>query len=85
MYKSALKISLSVAMQRRIKMLCDERNWSLSETARKSRVPKSSLSSLMNNATQCISTDNLAKLTIAFDISLAEFFNDELFDNIVVE
>ncbi len=79
-----LKVSISVAIQKRLKILCSEKGWSLSELSRRSRVPKSSLSTLMHNPTQCISTSNLAKITEAFEMTLAEFFDDEIFSNLAV-
>lgn len=64
-----------IAINRKILALCDERNWSTYELAKRADITHSTLNSALNRDT-APKIDTLEILCKAFGITLAQFFND---------
>ncbi len=73
------------AVAKRFQQLCKERNISLNELANLSGVTPSTLYSIMDERRRDISIVTIKKFCDGLEISLAEFFNDILFDKLEPE
>lgn len=73
------------AVAKRILALCDERNIAINALATLSGVPPSTIYSMLNEKSQNPGIVSLKKLCDGLDISLREFFDSELFDNLEQE
>lgn len=73
------------AVAKRFHQLCKERNISLNELANLSGVTPSTLYSIMDERRRDISIVTIKKFCDGLEISLAEFFNDILFDKLEPE
>lgn len=73
------------AVAARILALCDERGIAINALASSSGVAPSTVYSMLNAKSQNPSVVSLQKLCDGLGISLREFFNDDLFDNIEQE
>ena len=65
----------------RLKILCDEKNWNPNQLAVSAGVTPSTVYSIFDSTRHDISINTLKKLCDGLDISLADFFNDSVFDN----
>ena len=70
------------AVAARILALCDERGIAINALASSSGVAPSTVYSMLNAKSQNPGVVSLQKLCDGLGISLREFFNDDLFDNI---
>ena len=68
------------AVAKRILNLCEERNMAVNALATASGVPPSTIYSMLNEKSQNPGVVSLKKLCDGLDISIREFFDDELFD-----
>ena len=73
------------AVARRILQLCDERNIAVNALANISGVSPSTVYSMLNEKSQNPGVVSLQKLCDGLDISLRQFFDSELFDEIEQE
>lgn len=73
------------AVAKRILLLCDERNIAVNALANVSGVSPSTVYSMLNEKSQNPGVVSLQKLCDGLDISLRQFFDSELFDEIEQE
>ena len=70
------------AIIKRINYLITKKNTTISKAAVKSGINPSTLIQLMNGRNKSVEVVTLSRLCYYFGISLREFFDDELFDNV---
>ena len=75
-------MTLTKAISERIKNLLTERNFSQYELYKRGGVPRSTVCDVINNNKKRVSTDTVYQICSTLEISLQEFFNDPLFDNL---
>lgn len=73
------------AVAKRILQLCDERNIAVNTLANISGVSPSTVYSMLNEKSQNPGVVSLQKLCDGLEISLRQFFDSELFDNLEQE
>ena len=73
------------AVAKRILELCDERHIAVNALATVSGVPPSTIYSMLNEKSKNPGVVSLKKLCDGLEISLREFFNSNLFDNLEQE
>ena len=73
------------AVARRILALCEKRNMSVNALAYSSGVSPSTAYSMLNEKSMNPGVVSLKKLCDGLEITLREFFNDELFDDLEQE
>ena len=73
------------AVAKRILDLCEERNIAVNALATVSGVSPSTIYSMLNEKSQNPGVVSLKKLCDGLDISIREFFDDDLFDNLEQE
>ena len=73
------------AVAKRILQLCEERNMAVNALATVSGVSPSTIYSMLNEKSQNPGVVSLKKLCDGLEISLREFFDCELFENIEQE
>ena len=69
----------------RLKSICDNRHIKYNELATRSGVTPSTVYSLMDSRRKDLSVITLKKLCDGLDITITEFFDNELFKNIEQE
>lgn len=69
----------------RLQRICKEQNIKYNELATRSGVTPSTVYSLMDESRKDMSVITLKKLCDGLDISLREFFNDDIFNDIEQE
>ncbi len=67
------------AVTARVKSLCKEKGWTTNELIRRSGVNQSTISEIMSGRSKHPRIITLKKIAQGFDMSLSEFFDDELF------
>ena len=75
-------MTLSEAIGERVKNLLAERNFSQYELYKRGGVPRSTICDVINNNKKRVSTDTVYQVSATLGISLKEFFDDPLFDNL---
>ena len=78
-------ITAKEAVAKRILQLCDERNIAVNTLANISGVSPSTVYSMLNEKSQNPGVVSLQKLCDGLDITLRQFFDSELFDDIEQE
>ena len=73
------------AVAKRILQLCEEKNIAINALANLSGVTPSTVYSMLNEKSQNPGIVSIKKLCDGFDISVREFFDCSLFDNIEQE
>lgn len=73
------------AIVKRFQQLCRERNIKYNELATMSGVTPSTVYSMMDESRKDISVITVKKLCDGLDISIPEFYNDPLFDDLEQE
>ena len=73
------------AVAKRILQLCDERNIAVNTLAKISGVSPSTVYSMLNEKSQNPGVVSLQKLCDGLDITLRQFFDSEIFDDIEQE
>ena len=73
------------AVAKRIIELCDERNIAINALANISGVSPSTIYSMLNEKSQNPGVVSIKKLCDGLEISVREFFNAEIFDNLEQE
>jgi transcriptional regulator with XRE-family HTH domain len=64
----------------RTRELLKARKWTQYQLAQRSAIPLSTLSYVLNNKGENLTTDTLLNICRGFQIRLTDFFNDELFE-----
>lgn len=78
-------MNTKAAVAKRIIELCNERNIAINALANISGVSPSTVYSMLNEKSQNPGIVSLKKLCDGFEISLREFFDSPIFDNIEQE
>ena len=78
-------MNTKAAVAKRIIELCDERNIAINTLANLSGVSPSTVYSMLNEKSQNPGVVSIKKLCDGLDITLREFFNTPLFDDIEQE
>ena len=73
------------AVAKRILALCEERNLAINALAVSSGVSPSTVYSMLNEKSQNPGVVSLKKLCDGLDISLRDFFDDDIFDGLEQE
>lgn len=69
-----------VAIQQRLKQLCIENDMSIHELAERSRLPPSTVDSILNGKSQNPGLVTMQSVCDGLNISMKSFFDDPLFD-----
>ncbi len=75
-------MQLSDAIRKRINNLLKEKNMNLWQLFKKTGVPMPTLSAFMNDKKHLLTLKTLLHICNGFDITLAQFFDDTLFDDV---
>ena len=75
-------MTLTKAIAERVKNLLNERNFSQYELYKRGGVPRSTVCDVINNNKKRVSTDTVYQICSTLGISLQEFFDDPLFENL---
>lgn len=78
-------LTLEQAIRKRILNLANERNITINKVSTLSGLPHTTLLSFMNEETHDPRISTLLHICEAFEISLNDFFSDNLFENVNAE
>lgn len=78
-------MTISEAVVERIHTLCKERNATINKISNISGVTQSTISDIVNHVTGNAPIATIKKLCDGFEISIRDFFNDDLFDDLKQE
>lgn len=78
-------MKLSDAIRERIKDLLKQNNMKLWNLYKRTGIPMSTLSVFMTKKRELLSLKTLLHVCEGFEISLSEFFNDDIFDDVEQE
>lgn len=73
-------MTLSEAIRERIKYYLKEKNMNIWKLCKMSGIPCSTISTFMSGKTELIKIDTLLHICEGFNITLGEFFTNEVFD-----
>lgn len=73
------------ALVRRIEQLCREKNITPNGISNISAIPQGTIKSILNGESKNPGIVNIKKLCDGFDITLGEFFSNEIFDDLEQE
>lgn len=73
-------MKLSDAIRKRIKFYLKEKNMNTWKLCKMSGIPCSTISTFMSGKTELLKIDTLLHICEGFNITLREFFSDEMFD-----
>lgn len=73
------------AIAKRILSLCKERGWTPNGLSYIAAVPQATIKSILNGESKNPGTVTIKKLCDGFEITLGEFFSDEIFDSLEQE
>lgn len=75
-------MKLNEAVAERLQKLLDDRNWNRYSLQKEGGIPRSTVGLILNVKRQTIKLDTLYQITSTLGISLKEFFDDPIFDDI---
>lgn len=75
-------MQLSNAIRKRIKNLLEQNNMNLWDLYKRTGIPMSTLSTCMSGKRSLLTLKTLLHICEGFNISLAEFFSDSLFNDV---
>lgn len=78
-------MKLNEAVTHRILQYCKEKNISINKLATLSLLTQSTLNNIVNNHTKDIKLLTLIRICDGLDMSLSEFFDDDVFFNMTVD
>lgn len=78
-------MTVGEAVRNRIIALCLESNISVNKLAAMSGVTQSTLNNIVNGRNNSTTVSTVKKLCDGLDITIKDFFNDELFDDLEQE
>lgn len=78
-------LDIKEAVEKRIIQLCNERNIAINNLANISGVAPSTLYSMLNEKSKNPGVVSIKKLCDGLEISIREFFNSDIFDDIEQE
>lgn len=70
------------AVTERVRTLCKDRGWTTNELIRRSEVNQSTISEIMSGRSKYPRIITLKKIAHGFDMTLSEFFDDDLFSDL---
>lgn len=70
------------AVTERVRTLLKERGWTANELIRRSNVNQSTISEIMSGRSKYPRIITLKKIAHGFDMTLSEFFDDDLFSDL---
>ena len=73
------------AIQKRVEQLCEEKKMSLYSLSYQSAMPTSTVKSIMNGKSKNPGIVNVKKIAEGFDMTIKEFFDSEIFDDLEPE
>lgn len=73
-------MKLSDAIRKRIKFYLKEKNMNIWKLCKMSGIPCSTISTFMSGKTELLKIDTLLHICEGFNITLREFFSNEMFD-----
>ena len=76
---------ISEAVVKRLYQLCDERNLTVNKISNISGITQSTVSDIVNGITTNAGIATIKKLCDGFEISVREFFDSDLFDDLEQE
>ena len=74
-------MKLSEAIRKRIKYYLDKNNMNTWALCKSSGIPCSTISTFMTKRTELIKLDTLLHICEGFNVTLSEFFDDDIFKN----
>jgi transcriptional regulator with XRE-family HTH domain len=80
--EEGMKMKLTEAIAQRVKFLLEDRGFSQYALFKLGGVPRSTVSDVVNNKKKRVSTETVYQICATLNITLQEFFNDPMFDNI---
>ena len=78
-------MTINKAIALRIVNLMNQYKMSQYELSKKSTIEQSTISHILNEDTKLIRIQTILKISMAFDMSITDFFNNELFDKTKIE
>lgn len=78
-------MTVSEAVVKRLYELCDERSVTINGISTISGVTQSTISDIVNHRTKSARVDTIQKLCDGFEISVRQFFDSPLFDDLEQE
>ena len=75
-------MELQEAVKIRIEKLCAERNLSINKLAKLSKLKQSTVQHLADGSSKNPKMETIVSICIGLNISIGEFFNDKVFENI---
>lgn len=75
-------MKLNEAVAERLQKLLDDRKWNRYSLQKEGGIPRSTVGLILNVKRQTIKLDTLYQITSTLGISLKEFFDDPIFDDI---
>ena len=78
-------MKLSEAIRKRIKLYLKDKNMNVWNLCKMSGIPCSTISTFMSGKTELLKLDTLLHICEGFNITLKDFFDDPLFDEIFLE
>ena len=77
------KMNISQAIIKRIFELCDERNLTINALSNLSGVTQSTVNNIVSGTTYNTGVATIQKLCVGLNITLRDFFDSEIFSNII--
>ena len=78
-------MTVSEAVVQRILNLCNDRNLTINKISNVSGVTQSTISDIVNHTTNNAGIATIKKLCDGFEISIREFFDDDVFEHLEQE
>ncbi|MBQ8932021.1 MAG: helix-turn-helix transcriptional regulator [Ruminiclostridium sp.] len=78
-------MNIKKAVEKRIIELCDSKGIAINTLANNSGIPPSTVYSMLNEKSQNPGVVSIKKLCDGLDISIREFFDSDVFDNLEQE
>ena len=78
-------MTISQAIVQRLYQLCAQRNLTVNQLCRQSNLPPSTVHSFINSKSHNTRIETIRKLCSGLGITLVDFFNSDLFDDLEQE
>lgn len=78
-------MTIGEAVRQRILALCDERSITVNKLAIMSGMTQSTLNNIVNQRNRSTTVSTIQKICDGLDISIKDFFNADVFDNLEQE
>lgn len=78
-------MELSEAIRKRIKYYLKEKNINMWKLCKLSGIPCSTISTFMSGKTELLKIDTLLHICEGFEITLKDFFDDTIFNDVISE